>query len=59
MISLFDKDKDKLINFKEFCEFVTAIDKRLPEEELQLMFGHLDKNKSGKVDLEELKPVLA
>ena len=34
------------------------LDKQFKEEEIKLLFNSLDKDKSGEIDLSELKPAL-
>lgn len=54
----FDKNNDMKLDFKEFGLLVTAIDKKLPEDELKLMYDYLDADKSGSIAVRELRPIL-
>lgn len=58
IMNLFDKNKDGKINVGEFNELVISIDKKLPEDELKLMFEYLDSDRSGEISIQELKPIL-
>lgn len=58
LMDRFDKNNDAKLDFKEFSNLVTAIDKKLPEEELKLMFDYLDVDKSGTASVAELRPIL-
>jgi hypothetical protein len=59
IMRIFDGNKDGRLNVKEFEELVTAIDKKLPQEELKLMFDYLDADKNGYVVARELRPILS
>jgi Ca2+-binding EF-hand superfamily protein len=54
----YDKNNDAKIDIKEFANLVTAIDKKLPEDELKMMFEYLDSDKNGLISVSELKPIL-
>jgi Ca2+-binding EF-hand superfamily protein len=58
IMSLFDKNKDGKINIAEFSDLVIAIDKKLPEDEIKMMFEYLDSDRSGLVSVQELRPIL-
>jgi Ca2+-binding EF-hand superfamily protein len=49
VLRIFDKNKDGKIDFKEFCDLVAAIDKRLPQDEMKLMFDYLDADRNGQI----------
>ncbi len=55
----FDSNKDGKMDFKEFSAMVVSIDKKLPEDEMKLMFEYLDADKSGWISVNEFKPVLS